>query len=73
MAMGADYSLELISIETYAPQFIGHNKLFLGGVSSLIWSIKTDYQTLLSQNNYVKDSSSGMIIIVEKKIWFEAN
>ena len=32
MAMGADYSFELISIETYAPQFIGHNKLFLGSV-----------------------------------------
>jgi hypothetical protein len=28
--MGADYSFELISIETYAPQFIGHNKIFLG-------------------------------------------
>ena len=33
MAMGADYSFELISIQTYAPQFIGHNKLFLGSVS----------------------------------------
>ena len=32
LAMGADYSFELISIETYAPQFIGHNKLFLGSV-----------------------------------------
>ena len=32
MAMGADYSFELISIEIYAPQFIGHNKLFLGSV-----------------------------------------
>ena len=32
MAMGADYSFELVSIETYAPQFIGHNKLFLGSV-----------------------------------------
>ena len=32
MAMGADYSFELISIETYAPQFIGHNKFFLGSV-----------------------------------------
>ena len=30
--MGADYSFELISIETYAPQFIGHNKFFLGSV-----------------------------------------
>ena len=32
MTMGADYSFELISIETYAPQFIGHNRLFLGSV-----------------------------------------
>ena len=24
--MGADYSFELISIDTYAPQFIGHHK-----------------------------------------------
>ena len=30
--MGADYSFEFISIETYAPQFIGHNKFFLGSV-----------------------------------------
>ena len=31
----ADYSIELISIETNAPQFIGHNnKIFLGSVSS---------------------------------------
>ena len=30
--MGADYSFELISIETYVPQFIGHTKLFLGSV-----------------------------------------
>ena len=30
--MGADYSIELISIETYAPQFIGHNNIFLGSV-----------------------------------------
>ena len=28
--MSADYSFELISIENYVPQFIGHNKLFLG-------------------------------------------
>ena len=32
MAIGADYSVELISIETYAPQFIGHNKFFLDSV-----------------------------------------
>ena len=30
--MGADYSFELISIETCAPQFIEQNKLFLGSV-----------------------------------------
>ena len=33
--MGADYSIELISIETYEPQFIGHNKIFLDSVGSL--------------------------------------
>ena len=32
MVMGANYSFELISIETYAPQFIEHNKFFLGRV-----------------------------------------
>ena len=32
IAMGADYSIELISIETYVPQFIGHNNIFLGRV-----------------------------------------
>ena len=32
IAMGADYSFELIFIETYVPQFIGHNKIFLGSV-----------------------------------------
>ena len=28
IVIGADYSFELISIETYAPQFIGHNIFF---------------------------------------------
>ena len=37
MTMVAD-SFELISIETCAPQFIGHNKLFLG---SVIWLAAT--------------------------------
>ena len=32
IAIGADYSFEQISIETYAPQFIGQNKIFLGSV-----------------------------------------
>jgi len=35
IAMGADYSFELNSIETFAPQFFGHNNLFLGSVHSL--------------------------------------
>ena len=40
MAMGADYSFDLISIETYAPQFIGYNKLFLGSVTAqFAWSV----------------------------------
>ena len=38
IAMGADYSLELISIETYAPQFVGHNDLFLGSVQRVLQS-----------------------------------
>ena len=33
MVMGADYSFELISTDTYASQFNGHNKFFLGSVS----------------------------------------
>ena len=33
--MGADYSFELNSIETYAPQFFEHNNLFLGSVLCL--------------------------------------
>ena len=33
IAMGSDYSFELISIETFAPQFIEHNKIFLGSVN----------------------------------------
>ena len=32
IAMGADYSFELNSIETYASQFFGHNNLFLVSV-----------------------------------------
>ena len=32
IAVGADYLIEPISIETYAPQFIGQNKSFLGSV-----------------------------------------
>ena len=34
IAMGADYSFELISIVHWVLQFIGHNKIFLGSVLS---------------------------------------
>ena len=33
IAMGADYSFELIFIVHGVPQFIGHNKIFLGSVT----------------------------------------
>ena len=33
IVMGANNSFELISIETYAPQFLGHNKIFLGSLA----------------------------------------
>ena len=36
IAMGADYSIELISIENYVPQFIGHDNIFIGSVSSTL-------------------------------------
>ena len=39
--MGADYSLELISIETYTPQFIAHNIFFLNSMFSYVVSSGT--------------------------------
>ena len=36
MAMGADYSFELIFNETCAPQFNGHNDSFLASMSCLL-------------------------------------
>ena len=34
IAVGADYSFELISVVHWVPQFIGHNKTFLGSVDN---------------------------------------
>ena len=34
IAMGANYSFDLISIETFTPQVFGRNNLFLGTVLS---------------------------------------
>ena len=36
--LGVDYSIELIFIETYAPQLIGHNKIFLASVKDASYS-----------------------------------
>ena len=40
IAMGADYSFLPISIETYAPQFTGYNKLFLDSVGAAVLYMK---------------------------------
>ena len=36
--MGQSDPVELIFIETYAPQFIGHNKIFLGSVIPIYYT-----------------------------------
>ena len=47
MAMGADYSFELIFNETCAPQFNGHNNSFLASVWSWLFkNQETQYKTL---------------------------
>ena len=40
IAMGADYSFQLISIVHCVPQFFMHNKSILGGVVKLKWGLK---------------------------------
>ena len=58
MAMGADYSFELISFETYAPQFFGLNKFFLCSVGRWVvgtgpcsfrvwWSLQGSFAVML--------------------------
>ena len=49
IAMGADYSFENISIENYAPQFIGNNKLILGCVGPLTMHVNSADQLGLSK------------------------
>ena len=51
--MDADYSLELISIETYAPQFIGPNDFFLGSVQRVLQS------TVILDKGVCKISENG--------------
>ena len=56
MAMGADYSFELIFIETYMTQFNRHNKLFLSSqcepekYDALSAFVETLYAFLLTRN-----------------------
>ena len=58
MAMGADDSFELISIATYAPQYIWHNKFFLGSVCQtydhleIISEDTINFQHILHSDNY---------------------
>jgi hypothetical protein len=52
--MGADYSFDLNSIETYAPQFFGHNNLFLGSVSFFL-----EFFFVFSQNDSTSDLDNG--------------
>ena len=59
MAMGADYTFELISIKTCAPQFKWHNKSFLGNVSK-VWL--NSYAWRICQINFIANSSHYPIL-----------
>jgi hypothetical protein len=59
--MGADFSFEFISIVHWVPQFIGHNKIFLGGLIKFIYSEKATkfceiFPLLLTTVHTVKSS-----------------
>ena len=62
--MSADYSIELISIETYAPQFIGRNKIFLGSVifdlcsDQICMYLNLDAQPEIKMLNWLKWTDS---------------
>jgi hypothetical protein len=49
--MGADNSLKLMEIETYASQFFGLNKLFLGSVHKFLFKRWHRDRTLLKIAN----------------------
>ena len=59
--MGANYSFELISIETYAPQFFGLNNLFLGGVP-YSQALAKKNKSSLKKNTYSHKFSLNWII-----------
>jgi hypothetical protein len=47
MAMGADYSFELIFNETCAPQFNGHNNSF---IASVLGKLNANHFSLVNKN-----------------------
>ena len=53
ITMSANYSLELISIETYVPQFLGPNDFFLGSVQRVLQS------TVILDKGVCKISENG--------------
>ena len=55
MAMGAEYSFELNSIETLAPAFFGHNRVFLGRIA-------TSDDIPVSKSDRLK-SAQGIILV----------
>ena len=64
IAMGADYSIDLISIETYAPQFIGHNKIFLGSV----FSDRVHLLSYLSSTANTRGPFIALYLVLGKKV-----
>ena len=52
IAMSANYSFELISIGHWVPQFIGHNKIFLGSVYYEKHSLKPKWSQYLRIYSY---------------------
>ena len=66
--MGADYSFELISIDTYAPQFIGHNIFFLGSVPQFPTAQQCATSNLCRFNTH-ELSSNGMVRRQEERIY----
>ena len=70
MAMGVDYTFELISIKTCAPQLKWHNKSFLGSVCIYVLASLKTISPLSSQNLliliFIHSSMQGQL-----QIWTE--
>ena len=69
MAMGADYSFELIFNETCAPQFNGHNNSFLASVSCVHLPKvcqKASAMEILTVHNFFNQSQNIYEILNER-------